>query len=218
MFLAETNTLVSPLFWAMQPYLAAMVVVLVIGAFKAEIKGWLGEWAVNRKLATQLDPQLYQNLPNLMLHVNGATSQIDHVVLSPFGIFVIETKNYRGWIFGKVDEKLWTKKIYRSTFTFPNPIRQNAGHISALMAATGLPKAVFHSVVVFMCGTEFKSNFPPNVLHAAELIAYIRSYTQRVLEVDHLPAIRANLERAAASVTAKQRANHVPNIRKRIGK
>lgn len=43
---------------------------------------------------------------------NG-TTQIDHILLSPYGIFIIETKNYQGWIFGGERQKSWTQKIYK---------------------------------------------------------------------------------------------------------
>ncbi len=62
----------------------------------------------------------------------GATTQIDHLLLSPFGVFVIETKNYKGWIFGSERQKQWTQKIYKKSFKFQNPIHQNYKHMKVL--------------------------------------------------------------------------------------
>ncbi len=53
-------------------------------------------------------------------------TQLDHVVVSRFGVFVIETKNYRGWIFGSEKQPQWTQQIYRQKNRFQNPLHQNA--------------------------------------------------------------------------------------------
>ena len=69
-------------------------------------KGWFGEKMINRGLR-KLDPTQYQLFHDLYLPhpTETGTTQIDHVVVSPFGIFVIETKNYRGWIFGNAKQR-----------------------------------------------------------------------------------------------------------------
>ena len=65
------------------------------------------------------------------------TTQIDHVVVSRHGVFVIETKNYGGWIFGKPGAKNWTQKFPRRSTTFQNPLRQNDKHVRTLVELTG---------------------------------------------------------------------------------
>ena len=63
-------------------------------------KGWFGEKTVAIILST-LPQKQYQVINNVMLRKkSGKTTQIDHVVISPYGIFVLETKNYRGYITG----------------------------------------------------------------------------------------------------------------------
>ena len=56
--------------------------------------------AGERRVARKLDwlPKEYTILNDIMLRTQYGTTQIDHVVVSPYGIFVIETKNYKGWI------------------------------------------------------------------------------------------------------------------------
>lgn len=56
---------------------------------------------------------------------------IDHVVISKYGVFVIETKNYRGWIIGNEKSEYWTQVIYKRKERLYNPIKQNYGHIKA---------------------------------------------------------------------------------------
>ena len=58
-------------------------------------------------------------------------SQIDHVVLSPYGIFVIETKNYQGTIYGGKNRKTW---LVNGKFKMMNPFVQNYGHTKAIQS------------------------------------------------------------------------------------
>ena len=63
---------------------------------------------------------------------DGTTSQIDHVVVTDKGLFVIETKNYEGWIFGSEKAPYWTQTIYMNKQIFQNILHQNYGHIESL--------------------------------------------------------------------------------------
>jgi hypothetical protein len=58
-----------------------------------------GEKEVVKYLSSKLDIKKYYIFNNLTLKTKDGSTQIDHVVVSPYGIFVIETKDYSGWIF-----------------------------------------------------------------------------------------------------------------------
>ncbi|WP_164985350.1 nuclease-related domain-containing protein [Ammoniphilus sp. CFH 90114] len=97
-----------------------------------KVKGYIGEKKVQRKL-NSLDPNQYITINDIMIPTaEGKTSQIDHIVLSLYGIFVIETKNYQGWIFGKDQQQYWTQTIYKRKEKLFNPVWQNKGQIKAL--------------------------------------------------------------------------------------
>lgn len=53
-------------------------------------------------------------------------------VVSPYGVFVIETRNMDGWIFGSEKQPVWTQKFPRKSFRFQNPLRQNYKHVKAI--------------------------------------------------------------------------------------
>ena len=74
-----------------------------------ERKGARGERRVHSALSSVLDKNEYRILSDLILPVAGGTTQLDHLVLSRFGIFVIETKNMSVWIFGDADQQTWTQ-------------------------------------------------------------------------------------------------------------
>jgi hypothetical protein len=205
----------------MLPYLlvvgAAVVLVTVLKVYLPQIKGRRGENVVDGILDTKLDPSLYLRLSNVMLPVPGGTTQIDHVVVSRFGIFVIETKNYNGWIFGNPNDAQWTKMVYREKYRFQNPLHQNAGHVRVLADLTGLPREFFKSIVVFLRGAEFKTAMPENVRHTDDLAAYIQSHQKPLLPADRMRAVVAQIQRKTATVSPELKANHVANLRKRHG-
>jgi hypothetical protein len=146
------------------------------------VKGWLGEWMVNCSLK-RLDPSLYRHFHDLYLPhpTEAGTTQIDHVLVSPFGIFVIETKNYRGWIFGSEKQREWTQQIYRRKSRFQNPLHQNKLHVRALMAFLALPEDHFKPVVFFIGNSEFKTPMPPNVL-SRDLTPWIKRHKETCLD------------------------------------
>lgn len=94
-------------------------------------KGKAGEKVVSRDL-DKLPKDQYRVLNNITIPTPKGSSQIDHLVISIYGIFVIETKNYNGWIYGGEYAEYWTQNIYGNKYQFYNPILQNAGHVRAL--------------------------------------------------------------------------------------
>ncbi|WRS28108.1 nuclease-related domain-containing protein [Oscillospiraceae bacterium MB08-C2-2] len=96
---------------------------------------------------------------------NGRTTEVDVVLIHTNGIFVIESKNYRGWIFGKDTDKNWTVTYSKSKrYTFYNPIMQNAAHVKKICELTGISPDKVFSVVVFARESELKKivNQQPN--------------------------------------------------------
>jgi hypothetical protein len=87
--------------------------------------GAAGERRVNATLSRNLDAQDYILLENLTLPTTQGTTQIDHIVLSRFGIFVVETKNMSGWIFGGESQARWTQVMRGHKAQFQNPLHQN---------------------------------------------------------------------------------------------
>jgi hypothetical protein len=102
--------------------------------FKSSFKGSLGETLVTQGTFRLLDKEVYRGFSDLYVprpDGDGLT-QVDHVVVSPFGIFVIETKNYTGWIYGAEHQAKWTQTFGSGgKFSFQNPIWQNKLHLRA---------------------------------------------------------------------------------------
>lgn len=95
------------------------------------IKGFLGEASIST-LLHGLDKEEYKILHNVMIRAGLGTTQIDHIIVSRYGIFVIEVKNYKGWILGSENGREWTQSVYGHKNRFMNPIHQNYGHVKAI--------------------------------------------------------------------------------------
>jgi hypothetical protein len=134
-------------------------------------KGELGEY----KIDIQLDqlPKDCRYLSDLLVRNSKAKSgysQIDHVILTPYGIFVIETKNYQGTIYGGKDRKTW---LVNGKFKMMNPFVQNYGHIAALKALIDKKyRPLFISMVSFTKRCTFKVDLDYRKIGSNELIVY----------------------------------------------
>ncbi len=113
---------------------------------------------------------------DVKLPIDDDITQIDHIVVSRYGIFVIETKNYKGWIFGDLHHKTWVKTLYNTKYEFQNPLHQNYKHIKAVEKLLRIPLEKIFSIVVFVGDSEFKTVMPNNVIELPVLLTYIRSY------------------------------------------
>lgn len=155
-----------------------LIMALVYSIFKPTIKGFIGEKTISMILS-RLDPLEYKIINDVMLDINGKTSQIDHVVISNYGIFVIETKNYKGWILGDEKSEYWTQVIYKRKEKLYNPIRQNYGHVQALKTILNdFPEVKYIPIVVFSMNADLKVKTTSEVVYSMNLLATIRKYKQ----------------------------------------
>lgn len=171
------------------------------------------EYALVAHLAKYLDANNYYIFNNIIIPSSyTVTTQIDHVVVSKFGIFVIENKDYSGWIFGNENQKKWTQTFRGKKFYFQNPILQNFAHISALKEHMPFLKKVFNNVVVFSKDSEFKTKMPSNVMHGVDVINYIHSKKTQIVSEGELLMVIGKLSVLCQTnqVTNEQ---HVKNLR-----
>lgn len=164
---------------------------------KSLLKGWFGETMTNFVSWIALDDGIYHRLNNVTLPKHhGMTTQIDHIIVSQYGIFVIETKNYQGWIFGNEKQEKWTQVVRGGKkFQFYNPIRQNYGHIKTLSDLLQLDLAYFHSIIWFASNSELKTKdeLPDFVLNRG-LISYIKTKNKIILSQEQVLMIVKNIK------------------------
>jgi len=208
-------------------YYLMMFILLIIGdwsfkhlnkVFSPKIKGMIGEYRVSKELSN-LDNEKYDILNNLMLDVNEKKSQIDHVVISNYGIFVIETKNYQGWIFGDGNSKNWTQVLYKQKYKFYNPVWQNKGHIKAIKNKLPEFKEIpYYSIVVFTDKSTLKKiNTKSKVIQMSELLDEIKKHKKKVVK-DGDKDIIINTLKSSNINNRKNRKSHVKEIKQMLSK
>ena len=117
-------------------------------------------------------------------------SQIDHVVITPYGIFVIETKNYQGIIYGGNDRKTW---LVNGKFKMMNPFVQNYGHIQALtLLIDEKYHDLFISMVAFTKRCTFKVDLEYRKIASNKLIVYDIELSEFILRKISLLKIQHN--------------------------
>ncbi len=188
-------------------------ILLIILFFKSSFgKGLFGEMLVNFVVNVRLDKQKYHLIKNITLETDNGTTQIDHIIVSEFGIFVIETKNMKGWIFGNEKQKFWTQKIYKYINKFQNPLHQNYKHIKTIESILGVDHTKIFSLIVFVGDSTLKTKMPENVSSATGFISYIKSKKDRIISLDEVNKITSSIESGRLSRTLKTHREHVKHV------
>ena len=194
-------------------------VVLVIAFFAAVIilkltKGKRGEKVVS-VLLSRLPKDEYRIINDLLLQNGGYSTQIDHVVVSPYGVFVIETKNYKGKIYGGENSENWTQKLYRKKYHLRNPLWQNRGHITAIRELLEANERIpFYSIVAFSNRARLRVDRSLPVMHWWSIVPYIKRFKQPVLSDSSVRDIYQTL--ITANITdRKSKREHVKSVRQK---
>lgn len=193
-------------------------IILIKGALNSRsFKGWLGESKVRRVVRTQLDEERYRQLHDVTLPTSDGTTQIDHIIVSIYGIFVIETKNMGGWIFGNPNQPKWTQTFGKSKNSFQNPLRQNYKHIKELDALLQIGEDKLFSVVVFAGDAEFKTDMPDNVIRSDGLAKYVRTKDVTLLTENEVQRILLKINGAMLERSRTTSREHILNLNRKFG-
>ncbi|MCY3624210.1 MAG: NERD domain-containing protein [Gammaproteobacteria bacterium] len=182
-------------------------------------KGFAGETMVAAGAMLALPSATYVRFHDVMLPTPDGTTQIDHVFVSRFGVFVVETKNMAGWIFGSERDRRWTQVLPGGRkIPFQNPLRQNYRHVKAVevvLEGLKLPPSAVRSVVAFVGDAELKTTLPENVTVGMGFARHVKSFTRVVMsEAAVLAVCDAVATRRIDGSMAARRA-HVRGLRSR---
>ena len=192
------------------PFLIAILILIVVATAylkRPETRGKRGENKVKWIIGETIENEQYV-INDLIVSNNGQTSPIDHVVINPRGVFVIETKNYSGEIYGNENQREWTQvlvygKVKNKLY---NPLKQNATHVYNVRKIIGnLP---IHSLVVFVQNnTQFIN--ANNVIALSSLESVLQSGNS-VLSVKQMETAYRLLLSNRVEISTKE---HVKNVR-----
>jgi hypothetical protein len=160
-----------------------------------------------------LNKRTYKKFHNIIIPSPNGTTQIDHLVISPFGIFIIETKNKKGWIFGSAHQATWTQSIYGNSHSFQNPLKQTYRQKKILAGFLQIEEKAIQTVIYFAGDCRFKTQLPENVIRS-RLSRYIKQFKKQTLTSGKVDQIVRTLEQHVSESELTKR-DHIRSLRQR---
>lgn len=190
----------GPFAAAAAPWLALIAVVVAAMTLLASRRG-PGKRAARtlRKLAAALlDPGTYRQFHDVSFQTRQGEERIDLLLVSPFGVFVVDCRDEAGEIDGKAFDAEWTRTFRGVPATFPNPLRPNFERKLALGGLLGLDGDRLFSVVAFTDGASFRHPMPDNVTRGKGLADYVASRDTALMSESDVAAVLARTAEAMA--------------------
>lgn len=186
-------------------------------------KGAYGEWLTEYMFGNNNIRGYSKSLHNIYIPYRGGTSEIDVLLVHNKGIFVIESKNYSGWIFGSAEQRYWTQCLQnKQKNKFYNPIMQNRTHINALSKYINIDKDKMKSFIVFSERCELKK-VPENtieytIIKRDKLLKYLKndlSERQVIFSDEEVDKIIEKIK-PLTNVGEEIKKQHIDNIKSRF--
>ena len=190
--------------------LILLILGILIDIYYPKFRGFMGEFWLKLELK-KLPENKYKLLNDIMIEDEKGTHQIDHIVLSKYGIFVIEMKNYYGLIIGNQYKEKWYQYLGKNKYTFHNPMYQNYGHIKALSNVLKLNEELFIPITCFSNQVKLKVTSNKPVVQVGTINRNILKYTEEIITCD-LNELSLNIENMNI-LDKNKRKEHVKNIR-----
>ncbi len=201
----------------------SIVILLILGKILMSSPKFIGLYG-ERRVARKLDwlPKEYITLNDVLLPTRYGTTQIDHIVVSPYGIFVIETKNYKGWILGHEKSEEWTQSLFwkqrfrgyaKEQHKLRNPILQNESHVRAIKyQLRDLGDFKIIPIVVFSDNATLKITTPNYiVINWNRLRSTIKAFNVKHISQNDIQKIVNKIY--TSNITSKDaRENHIRNV------
>lgn len=196
------------------PLLLILIILYILSKiYYPKFRGFMGEFWVKLELK-KLPKKEYIILNDIMLEDDNGTHQIDHIVVSKYGIFVIEMKNYYGLITGDEYKDSWTQHLGKHRYYFKNPIHQNYGHIKVLEEILELGNNIFIPIVCFSNQVKLKISTKSIVVQLDYLVETIKKFYKTELYIDI--NLIANKIESLNIKNEEQRRKHINNIKEKM--
>ena len=171
--------------------------VLIIGFLASpRFRGDIAESRTRRILANGLEKSRYTILNDVELPAGGGTVHVDHIVVSRFGVFVIESLYASGMVSGGEFQDRWKQERWGRARRIENPMHQNAVQAETLGRLLGMPQSKIHRVVVLTGHKGIRTEAPDHLVPAEQLIRYIRKKGTHVLEPEQADRAMKAIEEA----------------------
>ena len=192
--------------------ISILLACIIIFLKSPKMKGRIGEFRVSFNIGKEIPNEKYI-INDLLLFHEGKSYQIDHVVIKQTGIFVIETKNYSGFIYGKDKMRYWTQVLNygKNKYRFYNPILQNKNHIYALSKIIG-KKDCFISIIVFP-KAQIMTHFSEKVGSISDMKKWLEQKRDNIFDSSEINEIykKIIIHKNNPKITSQE---HIKNIHK----
>ena len=178
------------------------------------LKGWFGEKKTTFFMWLSLDKDIYHRFHDIIIPSDSGTTQIDHLLITRYGIFIIETKNIKGWIFGSENQEKWTQVLFDYRYTFQNPLKQTYRQKKVLSKFFNINESLINTVIYFVGNSEFKTKMPFNVIDYG-LTSYIKQFDNHIFsetEIERFIKIM-KIHRQNSKLTKK---DHLRSLEQRL--
>lgn len=195
-------------------YILPIILSVILARTYIKRRGKQGEHKV-AKILKRLDKTKYITVNDLLTVNNENYTQIDHIVFSIYGIFVIETKNYSGWIYGSEYADEWIQNKYGNKYPLHNPLKQNYGHIKVLSNLLKIDEDKFISIVAFSNEAELKSSYKQSVVNFRNLKSCILAFQTPVFTFEEISNLSQEINKY--QITNKRiRKEHINKIDEKL--
>ena len=188
-------------------------------------KGAYGEYLTEYLFKNHNLGGYYKSLHNVYIPYRGKTSEIDVLLIHEKGIFVFESKNYSGWIFGSAEQQYWTQMLNKQTKNkFYNPIKQNITHINALSQYLKMNKSTMKSFIVFSERCQLKKIPISTPEYTIIKRDYVLKELQREISIRKSIFTPTDVDKITqyikplTNATKEVRQTHIDNINKTLNK
>ena len=200
----------QPLYWI--TIVGSLIIIITYYLYGAKIIGWFGELWTKQAL-NKLPKDKYIIINDLFIKTQDQTHQIDHVVVSEYGIFSIETKQYNGFITGSKYDKNWIRHLGRKKLYYTNPIRQNYGHVKALAELLNIDESKIFNIVCIPSNAKLKIKHDGELVTNITIVDKIKSY-QDILITNPQEIVATLTNNNITDKNTKK--EHIKNIRENI--
>ena len=194
--------------------LAILIIIIDVFLYKnyKNIIGWFGEHWTKDELK-KLPKDKYKVINNVFISINGNTHQIDHVIISQYGIFCIETKQWNGFIVGNKWDKKWTRIVGKNRYPCENPIRQNYGHVMSLCELLNIDESKIFNIVCIPSTAKLRIKHDGELVRYDTIVDKILSYKDII--IDNVDEIVDTINKN--NITNKTiRKEHIENIKRNL--
>ena len=176
-------------------------------------RGWIGDKKTTFYLWLSLGNKSYHKFHNIIFPSKNGTTQIDHLIISVYGVFIVETKNITGWIFGSEKQPSWTQSIYGKKYSFQNPLRQTYRQKKILSEFLNLDESKIHSVIYFVGDCKFITPLPDNVINSG-VGRFIKRFRNQILSTEDVNRVINAVDKHLSESSLSKR-DHIKSLRKR---